>query len=149
MQQTALSCFPVKHCGHTLFQSQVRPLQRPLPSRSTLKLRIQSLTAASQPSSLFCSTSWLPWRHTSFTCSASPWKQRSIRGAAGRPAPVTSNHTRGCCPLTAEGSPEVDPLLAWASTWARVRALLWPREPAGTWRSWHPEGGADTGAIQE
>lgn len=48
MQQTALSCFPVKHCGHTLFQSQVRPLQRPLPSRSTRKLRIQSLTAASQ-----------------------------------------------------------------------------------------------------
>lgn len=29
-----------------------------------------------------------------------------------------SNHTRGCCSLMAEGSPEPDRLLALASTWA-------------------------------
>lgn len=49
VQQTALSCCPIKHCSHTVFAASLRPLQRPRPARQP---REHSSTAASEPCSL-------------------------------------------------------------------------------------------------
>lgn len=49
MQQTALSCCPIKYCSHTLFAASLRLLQRPRPAGPPKQ---QSSTAASEPCSL-------------------------------------------------------------------------------------------------
>lgn len=121
VQQTALSCCPIKHCSHTVFAASLRPLQRPRPARQP---REHSSTAASEPCSL---SSPLP------RCHGDTRHLRAVRrlgngGASaarpGDPPLPLQPHSRALLVDGCGGSPENDALQVLVSTPTRLRAPL-------------------------